>query len=263
MPAHGQGECAVLYQQVSSMLVQLFGMIWSVTSTYQRIADAIATDIQAGRWQPGGRIASEHELMEEFRVSRNTVRLALDVLTRTNLVRRHQGRGTFVAPQGVSHVLGGLRSFTEVIQDLGRTPGIDKVSVTPDANPPAEALEFLPGSFIWRVQRVRTSDGAPFALMQSWLPDAIASQITGDELLEAQSLYHLIEEKLGIRPASATEIIRAEAATAEEAKSLNTDQGGPLLTIYRWTSGSHGQPVEYVRSASPGDRYDIVVKLQQ
>jgi GntR family transcriptional regulator len=208
-------------------------------------------------------MATEHELMREFGVSRNTVRLALDVLTRTNLVRRHQGRGTFVAPQGVSHVLGGLRSFTQVIQDLGRTPGIDAVTISPDRDAPPEAVSFLPGSYIWRVQRIRTSDGAPFALMQSWLPDATASQITRDELLESQSLYQVIEKKLGIRPASATEIIRAEAATTEESKLLDTDEGGPLLTIYRWTSGEHGQPIEYVRSCSPGDRYDFVVKLEQ
>lgn len=234
-----------------------------VTSTYQRVADTVAADIRAGRWQADERIASEHELMTEFGVSRNTVRLALDVLSRSNLVRRHQGRGTFVATQGVSHVLGGLRSFTEVIQDLGRTPGIDAVTITPDPGAPAEALQFLPGSYIWQVQRIRTSDGAPFALMQSWLPDAIASQITCAELLESQSLYRVIERQLGIRPTSATEIIRAEAATAEEARLLGTSDGGPLLTIYRWTSGQHGQPIEYVRSCSPGDRYDFVVKLQQ
>lgn len=232
-------------------------------TAYQRVAEAVSADIKAGRWRTGEQISSEHDLMRRFGVSRNTVRHALGVLEKTNLVHRRQGKGTFVADQGVSHVLGGLRSFTELMRDLGLTPGIAEVEVTPDPEAPDDAVEFLPGSFLWRVQRVRTSDGAPFALMQSWLPDAIASRIGPEDLIAEQSLYRLLETRLGVRVGSATEVIRAEAASAQEAEVLNIETGAPLLTIYRWTLDRRGHPVEYVRSSSPGDRFHFVIKLEQ
>lgn len=230
---------------------------------YQRVAESLRSQISDGQWAAGDRLPGELELMKQFAVSRNTVRQALDLLSQSNLVRRHQGRGTFVAEQGVSHVLGDLRSFTRILEDLGFTPGIADVSIAPDENPPAEAADFLPGSRIWCIRRVRTADGRPFSLMKSWLPDGIGAGITAAKLLQHQSLYALLAEQHDLVPSEATETIRAEAADAEDAAALNIPQGTPLLTIYRWTTDSRGQAIEFVRSTSPGDRYQYVIKLHQ
>ncbi|WP_338401708.1 GntR family transcriptional regulator [Flaviflexus huanghaiensis] len=167
-----------------------------------------------------------------------------------------------MAEQGVSHVLGDLKSFTEIIEDLGMKPGVRDVTIYVDPDPPSEAVEFLPGKHLWLIERVRTANGQPFCLMQSWLADAAASSIVPSHLEETQSLYRILAD-MDLRPAHATEIIRAEAATLAEARMLGVEQGTPLLTAYRWTSDSRGQPIEYVRSTSPGNRYQYVIKLQQ
>ncbi|MCW5954864.1 MAG: GntR family transcriptional regulator, partial [Propionibacteriaceae bacterium] len=122
-----------------------------MATAYQRVAEGIRSLIQSGDLAPGTRLPSEHELMREYGVSRNTVRQALAELQLSNLVDRRQGKGTFVAMHGVSHVLGDLRSFTDTLLDLGKQPGISSVSVTLDTSPPPEAGEFLPGTHIWVV----------------------------------------------------------------------------------------------------------------
>lgn len=233
-----------------------------MTSAHQRVAEQLRTEITTRRWNAGDRIPGEMELATQYGVSRNTVRRALDTLSNANLVRRHQGKGTFVAEQGISHVLGDLKSFTEIIEDLGMVPGLRSAKVAVDAAPPNEASDFLPGSHLWLVERVRTANGQPFSLMRSWLPDAVAWDITPARLEETQSLYKILGEK-NLRPAHATETIRAEAASLAEARILDVPQGSPLLTIYRWTSDSRGQPIEYVRSTSPGSLYQYVIKLEQ
>lgn len=227
---------------------------------YQRVAHDLRHGITEGRWQVGDKLPSEYELVKQYGVSRNTVRKALELLTATNLIRRAQGRGSFVAEQGVSHVLGGLQSFTETLVGLGKTPGIQNISVRVDPRPPQEAADFLSGSTTWLVQRVRTADGKPFCLMQSWLPDAIGAHIASDRLAESQSLYALMRAN-GAQPAEATEVIRAESAGVADARDLGVAEGFPLLSMYRWTTGSSGQALEYVRSAALGDRYQYVVKL--
>ncbi|MFH5824532.1 GntR family transcriptional regulator [Georgenia sp. AZ-5] len=234
-----------------------------MTTAHQRVAELLREEISSGRWGPGTQLPGELELMGTYGVSRNTIRRALDTLSNANLVRRQQGKGTFVAEQGVSHVLGDLKSFTDIIADLGMQPGIRAVRVCVDPSAPDAARKFLPGAHLWLIERVRTANSQPFGFMQSWVPDALATAVTTEALTERQSLYRLMDETFGLRPSEATEIIRAEAATASEAQALEVPEGSPLLSTYRWTMDHRGQPIEYVRSASPGSLYEYVVKLQQ
>jgi GntR family transcriptional regulator len=229
---------------------------------YRRLALALREDIELGRFAEGDRLPSEHALVRQHGVSRNTVRQALDVLSASNLVHRHQGRGTFVATRGVSHVLGDLRSFTELLRERGLAPGIDRIEIAQDEDPPLAARRFLRASSAWCITRVRTGDGRPFCLMDSWVPEHLGTAIQADVLRRRQSLYAILRDDVGAAPHEATESIRAEAATSRDAEALGIHVGSPVITIYRWTSDHRGLPVEYVRCASPGDRYEYVVKLQ-
>lgn len=233
-----------------------------MATAHERLSDLLREEILGGHLRPGDQIPGELELATQYGVSRSTVRRALDTLSNANLVRRHQGKGTFVSEQGVSHVLGDLRSFTETIRDLGMTPGVTNTRIMVDPGAPAEARKFLPGAHLWLVERVRTANGQPFGFMQSWLPDALASDITPELLTETQSLYDILATK-NRRPAEATETISAEGAGDVESRALDVPVGTPLLTMCRWTSDRNGRPIEFVRSTSPGDRYRYVIKLQQ
>lgn len=229
---------------------------------YQQIADDLRRQIADGRWEAGERLPGELELGKLFGVSRNTVRQALHVLTQVNLLRRQRGSGTYVSEQGMTHTLGDLRSFTDLMRDLGLKPGIRDIAIHPDPSPPLNATDFLPGAHLWRVSRLRLNDDRPFCLMVSWVPDEIGAQLAPAELARTQSLYALFNER-GIYVKEANEKIRAEAATPEQAAALGVAEGFPLLTINRWTSDTSGRPVEYVSSSSPGDRYEYFVKLTQ
>ncbi|KIQ17469.1 FadR/GntR family transcriptional regulator [Rhodococcus sp. MEB064] len=62
----------------------------------ERAADQIRAMITSGKWPVGTRIPAEHELVERFDVSRNTVREALRALVHTGLLEARVGDGTYV-----------------------------------------------------------------------------------------------------------------------------------------------------------------------
>ena len=68
--------------------------------------------------KPGAPMPSERELCELFGVSRMTVRQAVDTLVVDGVLKRHQGKGTFVASPKVDLQLR-LTSFTEEMQRRG------------------------------------------------------------------------------------------------------------------------------------------------
>ncbi|MDO4491051.1 MAG: GntR family transcriptional regulator [Lachnospiraceae bacterium] len=66
---------------------------------FQSIADWIKKNIEDGVWKAGDRLPTENALAEQFGVSRQTVRRALDVLKAEKVIEKTQGSGTFVYGQ--------------------------------------------------------------------------------------------------------------------------------------------------------------------
>ena len=63
---------------------------------YQLIADHLRQQIQSGALSNGARLATERELAASLGVARGTVKQAYTVLQQENLLKKTQGRGTFV-----------------------------------------------------------------------------------------------------------------------------------------------------------------------
>lgn len=229
---------------------------------YHRVAATLRAEINEGHRKPGERLASEAQLVDRFGVSRNTVRQALDLLHSMNLITRQQGRGTFVAPQGLSDVIGELKSLTEVLRERGLSPGIQNLTIGPDHGPPIDAVDFFRTTNLWRIRRLRTGDGRPFCDMSSWVPEWIGRQLKPAPIVKSGSLYQGMRTQLDIQLKEATEIIRAEGATRAEASCLEIAAGSPVIVIYRWVTDQQGRPTEYVRAAAPGDRYQYLAKLR-
>jgi DNA-binding FadR family transcriptional regulator len=74
------------------------------------LADAVVSKLQQqlslGAYQPGEKLPSEPELMEQFGVGRSTIREAIRILANTGLLSVRQGSGTYVEVQnGISEPL--------------------------------------------------------------------------------------------------------------------------------------------------------------
>ena len=75
------------------------------------------------------------------------------------------------------------------------------------------------------------------------------------------SLYQALGKRYGVRMSAADEVVEAGLATADVAKLLGIQKGGPVFLLTRVSYAENGQPVEYVRSTYRGDRWKIVSHL--
>jgi GntR family transcriptional regulator len=79
---------------------------------YIQLANLLREKLAAREYSPGQQIPTETELCERYKVSRVTVREAIDRLVQENLLYREQGRGTYVTPQKLKRNVTKIYSFS-------------------------------------------------------------------------------------------------------------------------------------------------------
>src|SRR3984957_16757 len=87
---------------------------------YAQVENVIITRISNGSLPPGSRLPSEESLVQEYAVSRTTIRAAIQSLVQRGLVEIRRGKGTFVTHPKITQELTELTGFVEDMQALGR-----------------------------------------------------------------------------------------------------------------------------------------------
>ena len=101
---------------------------------YESVESALAAGIADGTLPPETQLPPEEGLIERFKVSRTTVRKAIQNLIDRGLVEVRRGKGTFVTQPKVTQELTELTGFVEDMQALGRSPTarlLDKRIISP------------------------------------------------------------------------------------------------------------------------------------
>ena len=68
------------------------------------VFNAILADIRSGVYRPGEKIMDERSFASMYKVSRGTIRKALERLDNDGLIQRRIGSGTFLSPQAVTNI---------------------------------------------------------------------------------------------------------------------------------------------------------------
>ena len=79
---------------------------------YLQLSDLLLEDIK-NNYSPGDIIPSEPKLEETYKVSRITIRKAIEQLERNKIVEKKQGRGTFVLKQKILYDANAIGSLTQ------------------------------------------------------------------------------------------------------------------------------------------------------
>lgn len=168
---------------------------------YREISEDLRRRIRSGEFAQGTKLPTEDHLGDQYGASRNTVRLAVERLTREGLVTKRQGQGTFVTIEVDPFVTilstrtpgvdgGGLEGVTYLSQVAAqhRQPSASKPKVEIQACPAqiAVGLGIKPGEDVISRHQKRYIDDVPWSLQTSYYPYELASM--ADRLLKAANI---------------------------------------------------------------------------
>lgn len=173
---------------------------------------------------------AEYALVDEYRVSRATVRQALKTLEAQRLVLIQHGKGTFARDLGtIDAGIEELRSITETIAEQGRRPGMEYLSVVwrPASDAEALDLQLSTGDEILEVRRTITADGVVVAHSFDQLPRAVVPDDTDPSTMRGSMFAFL--ERHGASPVRATAQVHAVRADTVDAIHPDGPDGLYLL----------------------------------
>jgi GntR family transcriptional regulator len=228
---------------------------------YVQLHDQFEYAIRAGDLKPGEPLPSERVMAEMSKVSRITVRKAVQALVNDGLVVQRQGSGTSVAPQvqRVQQSLSRLTSFSEDMSRRGsvvQSTWLEKGLFTPSPRETV-ALGLSATSQVARISRLRIADGVPLAIERA----SLSPEYLPDPENVGRSLYRYLA-KFGYKPSRAIQRISASNINNADAELLDVDAGVAGLNIERISYLPTGQVVEFTCSVYRGDAYDFVAELE-
>lgn len=201
----------------------------------------------------GDQLPPEAKLAVQTGVSLVTVRRALAELAAQGVVRREQGRGTFVARPRVraeTTRVGGLRNSlhldarsalqTRVLGCFPRRASDEEVA----------ALALQEGAAVWEISRLRLLSRRPVIWEQSVIPKLLAPDLGSYfESQDPRSLYDLLEQVYDLKESREEQTLVSRPAQPREVELLE-------LLKFEWVVEITG--VSYSTRHAPIDHFRMV-----
>ncbi|GAA2227681.1 GntR family transcriptional regulator [Promicromonospora sukumoe] len=229
---------------------------------YWQLKARIVRDIEERGLEPGARLPGDHELCDQYGVSRTVVRQALRELEVEGVIRREKGRGTFVADRrtarGFGHALVGT---FEDIQSSGRQEStvlrrevVDATAVV------ARDLALADGERVVEIERLRLVDGEPWALTSTQLPRDVGEPLLDVDLRNV-SIYGVLEREFGVQFDRAERTVEAEIVDEAVAEVLGIAAGSAVLVMHSVSFDPTGRPIERFTGIHRGDRNRLDIEV--
>ncbi len=201
----------------------------------------------------------EHELADQYGVSRHTVREALRRMRASGVVDSTRGRGSSIRHGSIEQPLGALYSLFRSVEATG-VEQRSKVRVLEVRQSPVvcETLGLEPGTELVFLERLRLADGEPLALDRSYLPREIGEPLLAGTF-EHTSLYGELARLTGIRLDGGRESITAVVADPPTRRLLGIKADVAVLAVTR-IGCLGGRPLEFRESLIRGDRFSLAAE---
>jgi GntR family transcriptional regulator, N-acetylglucosamine utilization regulator len=224
-----------------------------VRALYEKTIAFILQYVDESRLQDGDQLPPEAKLAVQAGVSLVTVRRALSELAAQGIVRREQGRGTFVARSRVraeTTKIGSLRNGLHLdARSTLRTRVLGCFPRRANAEE-CKALGLQDGATVWEISRLRLLNQRPLIWELSTIPKLLAPDLGAHfEVHDPRSLYDLLDEVYGLKEAREEQLLLSRPAQKREEELLE-------LLHFEWVVEVAG--ISYSARHTPIDSFRMI-----
>ena len=229
---------------------------------YIQVAATLRRRIEDGHWPPGAKISTLEELQGEFEVARVTVRQAVELLEKEGLVRRRQGKGTFVAE--------GIEDRRWLALDTSWSSLIDKLKdVVPKFIPvgvPAKAPRLAPGEgglardYVF-LKSVQLRGNTTYSVVSLHLAKDIYDRAPDD--FRRHAALPIVAAMKGVEIASAHQTLVIASADPETARLLKLPLNAPTAEAHCVVINRQGTAIYVADIIYRGDCIKLETNLLQ
>lgn len=230
---------------------------------YQQLKSIIKDKIEKKELKPSEKIPSEAELIQEFKVSRITVRNALSELVEEGYLVKEHGKGTFVSEPKIIKKIRHRMSFTESCKEAGLKP--TSVVITKEileTHASKEKLELEDNDKILHIERLRYADEDAVAIEHMYFSYKKYGFLLEEPL--TGSIYKILEQKFSLdllnKNIKNKSILSVENAGWRNGNLLNLSSTEPLFVIDAIVFDDNEMPVYVGKDYMVGSRYCFMLR---
>lgn len=201
---------------------------------YRKLFEILRKQIIDGVFNEGNLLPSENELCAQYKLTRPTIRHALDALANEGLIKKHKGKGSIVSnqPKGI-----GILSIAGTTSAIGR----NKLSTTILSKP--KIIQW-PQPFIFTlseielqsgciyIERLRLVDNVPLFYDLNYLPNINLPRFISRNF-ENKSLFDILRRFYQIEVKGGEQKLRATLANEIISDYLKIPMNRPILQLER------------------------------
>lgn len=240
------------------------GPLGAIDPLKSRLHRELKERIAGGHFPPGGQLPSEAELVEQYGVSRSTVRSALSALEAEGLIVRRWGVGTFVNDrQHIAHPISEAMDFRDLIASSGLTPrvAVGHACLVGAEADLAAALAVPAGSTLLKVEKIFLADESAVIYVVNRIP----AWVLGEQVLQAvlaqpeitEPIYRFLDERCQQQIDYHIATLRAILVRDCEIAVPGVDPLTPVLTMSSIAYNRKKRPVFESRSTYPDPRVQL------
>lgn len=221
---------------------------------YHQLAEILTDEIRSGKYLAGETIPSEIELKNQYKIGRPTVRQALDLLVKNDLVLKKRGAGTFVKKKtrevdlfslaGTSLAFGAkdISIETKILED------ISLIDVKEDKENPF----FNTKAFY--LSRLTRTENKPVLIEDIFFHPRLFTGIDKIDLT-GKSLAQVVLDNYYLKPENGRQTFRIVSLPLEKAKILNLDKNDQILEVKRTLNFPGAKKAVYSRLLCRTDEF--------
>lgn len=212
---------------------------------YQAVAQQISQLIQNKNMSQGDKLPTLTDLADEYKVSKNTIIKAVEMLESHGIVYQVRGSGTYVRGRHRKGYvnLTDVHGFQSIFREFNLSSDVIELKeIEPDKSI-MEILKLKENETVYYLKRVRQIESRPLCIEESYYNKSYVPYL--NEEIVQNSVFSYLTNNLKIEINFSDFFMRIGKLDKEQARYLNLQPQDPSIDIESIYYLNNGQPFDY------------------